>query len=692
VTSIAAERLDDGLGRSPRRVGLLVGVGSLLAGLAAGHLIEAGRPMMVVALALVLLPIFLWRKPEYGPTVLLVAALLVEQFGYTVGPRAGAATAGIPLFQGIGPLHINPADLLLCMLFAIYLARHGLASTRPLPRTPLAKCLYALLGVVILGIAVGKLHGGQLRFAFTETRPYAYLVATFLLASLLITTEKAVRSVLWALVAGIGFKAGQGLLIFLSVRHLTARPEAVLAHEEALFFALFLLLVLALWLFEVPGALRTTATALVPVVVAADLANTRRAAWLVLGVGIIVLLTVTFVAVPGRRSSVGRIMIALAVGLAVYLPVYWNKTGGLAQPARALHSSVSPSPRDESSDLYRVQEDANLRLNIRQAGPLGKGFGVPIDYELPIQDISSIDPLIAYIPHNGVLYVLMRMGVLGGIAFWSMLGVGIVGACRLARGRDREAAVIGAVTAAILVSYAFEGHTDQGFFYYRIAFVIGTLLGLGEAVRRLRPALDVEPEPLRPRLRPAAVPAPAPAPAARPVAVPPALDRPRKRLPQAVPSLDRIGQRLVLDPSRVEADHRWVLVARIVLVVALGVLVSVWLGGQKDSSLHSTATLPLWSTPAPTAPARAQAEARLRLAGVGKGSWVELRRNSRNGPLVFVGVLREGRSIAASGSRVWARIGDAHRLTLTLNGRRVLLQGRVTVLFTPNAAQLARAG
>jgi O-antigen ligase len=146
---------------------------------------------------------------------------------------------------------------------------------------------------------------------------------------------------------------------------------------------------------------------------------------------------------------------------------------------------IKPDPRDASSDLYRVQEDANLKLNMREGKPLGRGFGVPIDYALPIQDISSIDPLIKYIPHNGILYILMRMGYLGGVAFWSMIGIAIITACRLARSRDRELAMVGAVTAALVVAYVFEGATDQGFFFYRIAFVVGTMLGLCEAARAM---------------------------------------------------------------------------------------------------------------------------------------------------------------------------------------------------------------
>ena len=126
------------------------------------------------------------------------------------------------------------------------------------------------------------------------------------------------------------------------------------------------------------------------------------------------LIVVGYARVPSRRRFLRRLVLVIAAILSVYLPAYWNKTGGLGQPARAIHSFVAPDVRDASSDLYRQQENANLAFNIREGGVLGRGFGVPIDYALPITDISDIDPFIAYIPHNGVLYVLMRMGVLGG--------------------------------------------------------------------------------------------------------------------------------------------------------------------------------------------------------------------------------------------------------------------------------------
>ncbi len=662
------------------RVGLFVAAGSLLAGLIAGELVAGGHPMAVAGLAAILLPVLMWKRPELGPTILLVGALGIEQFGYTVGPRAGAATAQIPLFHGLGGLHISPADILLVLLFGIYLAKRDAVLAAP-PRTPQRIAMLTLLGVVVFGVVVGQIHGGQLRIAFTETRPYFYLVVTYMLASALITTRAAVRALLWGLVATIGFKAGQGLLIFLSVRHLSVPPDAVLAHEEALFFSAFLLFVLALWLFEVPGPLRTTATALAPLVVAGDLANSRRTAWLVLGAGLIALLIVAFAVLPTRRRAVRRIMLVIAVASAVYLPAFWNKTGGLTQPARAIHSAVAPSPRDASSDLYRIQEDANLLLNIRNGGPLGLGFGVPIDYALPIVDISDIDPFIAYIPHNGVLYLFMRMGVLGAVAFWAVLGIGILGACRLARSRDRELGAIGALTVAVLVAYAFEGHTDQGFFLYRVAFTVGTLLGLAEAARRMSAQVPAAAAAMPARVR-------APRGVSRPklrAPLAPLLPEPELPAATATTTTNGAAAKHAAEPRRPRTprERGAQIAASAALPAAAGFFVWLFVTGGPHTTRIVTVRRP---SPAATIAHKtavpAAAPARVVVTGRDRGSRLQVRRDSAVGPVLYEGVLPGGSSRAFQGRRLWIRFGAAANLIVTLNGKLVPLHGAGETVFT----------
>ena len=459
--------------------------GAALAGLVAGELVVAGRTIAVLALATAVLPIALWRRPALAPALLVVLATTVEQYPYTVGPYNGAFTDHIPLFTGIGSAHVNPADLLFISMLLTWVLKLATGEANGWPRSAVGVAVSALLGAVFLGLLVGVMHHGDLRTSFLEVRPYIYLALAFVLTTALVATKDAIRAVLWGLVLGSGFKACQGIELFLRARHLRPRPDAVLGHEEAYFFGVFVFLTLAMWLFGVRGRLRTVATVLFPLVLVADLVNSRRTAWLILGAGLLVLMVIGSVCLREQRKVLAALAILGAALAAVYIPAYWNHTGSLAQPARAVHSIVSPDARDASSDLYRKQENANLKLNVRQAKLIGKGFGVPIDYALPIVNISSIDPLIAYIPHDGVYYVIMRMGVLGGIAFWSLIGLGVIGACRLARAKDRELACVGASVACALVAYLFQGYNDQGFFFYRIAFVTGVLLGLGECASRL---------------------------------------------------------------------------------------------------------------------------------------------------------------------------------------------------------------
>jgi hypothetical protein len=475
-------------------VGTILGAAVAL-GLVTASLGTRGPLMSLFALAAVVLVVVLWRNPALSPIVVLALALTVEQFpfsgiiqgGLAPAPTPSDMTDRIPLFRAIAPgVRISPADLILLVLLAFWALKRGTTSTRSVPRSAISLCFTALLLAVAVGVVVGQAHHGSLRTAFTEVRPFAYLAIAYLVASVFATRLEVIHLALWALVLGSGLKAFQALYSFMHVRHQNPRPDFVVGHEEALFFALFVLLTVALWLFELPGRLRTTATALLPIVLVADLVNSRRAAWLILGGGLIALTAVSMVAVPARRRFLTRILAILAVVSVFYFPAYWNHEGALAGPARAVQSAVSPNARDQLSDAYRFQENENLLLNIRAGGIVGRGFGVPINYAPgSILDLSSIDPLIAYVPHNGVLYIPMRIGLFGSVAFWSLLGIGIIGACRLARSRDREVALFGVLVSCALVGYALEGYNDQGFFWYRIAFVMGTLLGLAEAARVL---------------------------------------------------------------------------------------------------------------------------------------------------------------------------------------------------------------
>jgi hypothetical protein len=498
-------------------------VAAILLGLAAGAL---GKTQDAIGLGVALaLPIIWWCAPTTGVITLLGCSAVIEQYQYAIPGKPGldAFTDKIPFFASFqGAFHLSglvfsPADLSIVLLLLIWLTRGVTRRELSLPRSQFA----AVLGVMVLLAGVAWLRGlglggADTRAAFWEIRPWAYMGATYLFASQFITTRRAFRAALWTLVLGSGFKAIQGVYIWSQSRGINlGTAPALLAHEESFFFAIFVMLTVGLWIFRQRGALRITATALLPLVLVADFANARRDAVLVLGAGMLVMLVLICIARPERRQLLRRVTVVTLLVGAVYLPLEWNGSGTLAEPAQAIRSAIAPSFRDQASNQYRLEEDANIGYNVRNGNPLlGTGFGIPIDYGyVPIVNIQNVDAFILWVPHNGVLYVWMRMGTIGEFALWLLVAAAVLQGTRASRSADPEVALFGALVAGMTVGWLAMGYTDMGFFWFRIAMVFGGLLGLLHAVVSRDPSLQ-------PAAERAAAGSPKPAPVPSPVTPP----------------------------------------------------------------------------------------------------------------------------------------------------------------------------
>src|SRR5207248_6613630 len=96
-----------------------------------------------------------------------------------------------------------------------------------------------------------------------------------------------------------------------------------------------------------------------------------------------------------------------------YLAVYWNKGGATARPAQSVRSLIAPDERDYASNLYRDQENENLRFTITSSPIIGIGFGKPFAVINNMVDMQSVWPFQLYMPHNNILWLWLRMGLLG---------------------------------------------------------------------------------------------------------------------------------------------------------------------------------------------------------------------------------------------------------------------------------------
>ncbi|MGH9056719.1 MAG: hypothetical protein ACRDYY_12810 [Acidimicrobiales bacterium] len=461
-------------------------ISALVAGLIAGW-----QPVLLLVPALLLIPVILWKRPHYAVLFLLAACTEIEQWSYTVGTHSGTFTDRIPFFRTFThSMILLPAEIFVLVAVLVWIAKSGIEKSLHLPHSAVMRWLTLLWVLLLVAMGVGMSHGARLNIALWELRPWLFLSVTYLLASAFLRSRKAFDAVLWIFILGSGFKGIQGTYIFFVwTRRMSPRPEEILSHEEAFFFGVYIMITVGLWMWGIKGRMRTTATVLFPFVLISDMANSRRVAWLIVAGSLATMFVIAYLALPHRRKFLRRTLAVFAVCTAVYMPVYWNHTGGtLGQPARAFRSAVDPSPRDKSSDLYRQQEDINLILTIKVSGKLGRGFGIPILYSDPITNISGIDSMIAYIPHDGLLWIWMRMGIQGEIVFWCFISAAIVKAARLSRCADRQLSLLGAVITCSIVAYVLMGHEDMGFAWIRIAGAMGCFLGTLEAATRIAAA------------------------------------------------------------------------------------------------------------------------------------------------------------------------------------------------------------
>jgi hypothetical protein len=466
-------------------IAVLLVLASVGAASAISALVLAGRPQFIAGFGLLLLPLVFWRFPRSPVVVIVLMATLVEQ--YPVG--YADLTDHLPLFKslsdagGLSGVYINPAEIVLLIAVAVWLLRAINDRQLRLPRNQLAFGVGVLLLVVALAELHGLVLGGDFKRSLWEVRPWAYLALLYFLGSQLIPARQAFATVAWPFVIGSGLKGIQGSLAFLAHRGVFPRPDNILSHDESVFFGVFIALTLALWVFGHKGRLKLVATALLPFVVVADLANSRRTAWLILPACLAVLAVLAWARSTAGRGRLAGLLTLAVVGVGLYLPLYWNGGGTIAQPARAIRSAIYPSSRDASSDTYRQIEDTNLWANIRVSPIWGTGFGIPIFEVVPNVDLSNIDSSIKYIQHNQILYFWWRTGTSGALAFWWVIGSAMIVACRLARSPDPKVAMLGTLAALGLVAYLIQADYDMGLTSFRLQFLVGSLLAAMEAVR-----------------------------------------------------------------------------------------------------------------------------------------------------------------------------------------------------------------
>ena len=400
---------------------------------------------------------------------------------------------GLQSTLGLSGLIVSPLEMLLILCLLSWLSRGMIARRLDFRGGSLGwpMLLFALsLGY---GLVRGRMTGGDPYTGFWEIRALLYAAGCYVLAVNLVRTRQQVVNLMNAAFIGMSLFAIEG-----TYRRLVLAEEGVLgdfkdfwySHETVIFVSALIVLIVAHMAVGGPRWQRVLGPLVLPFAVFTMLASERRAGQIAMMIALLAIMAVFLVS---QRKAFFLIAVPLLVAGSVYLPLFWNNTGLLGQPARAVRSITNPDPRDAASNQWRELEKINVRATIYAFPLSGIGFGTPFFQIVRVPDISNF-PFWAHQPHHNVLWIWLKTGAIGFILFWTVIGISLGRAAHLSRVlrdpvlRSFAMLVMGGVISALVFSYVDLG-LNSGRVTVFLGVALGTLAVLHDLDRQPTPAL-----------------------------------------------------------------------------------------------------------------------------------------------------------------------------------------------------------
>jgi hypothetical protein len=464
---------------------LLVTCGVALTSLALAWLVLAFGVAVLAALVAWLVVVCILVQPRWGLYLIFAVVLSFEGSGDDPLMLPGVfLDKSLQSTLGANGGILIPLEILLLLTVGAWLAhglmRHGLRFRGG----DLGRPMLFFLVFLVYGVVRGLMSAAILNYVFWESRFLFAMVLCYMLAANTIRTPGHVRTLLKLIALSVGFSAIEGTwrkFALIDTGLLGQAQEVWYSHEDVVIWGLLIFLVLAYLACGGSGKTRVIGLMLLFVTVFSMLVSERRAGYIGVMIAFVAFAWILFLI---RRKAFYILVVPLIIGSVVYFPLFWNNTGTLGQPARAVRSLSDPDPRDAASNEWRVLEAINVRATILSA-PLGIGFGQPFLQVVTVPDISSFI-FWDYESHHDILWVWMKTGALGFIAFFVVMGGGIALGARLARELpDRHGRAMALVTVAGVIMTLVYCYVDLGLTGPRLPIVVGTLLGTLSVLTRV---------------------------------------------------------------------------------------------------------------------------------------------------------------------------------------------------------------
>jgi O-Antigen ligase len=387
-----------------------------------------------------------------------------------------------PGWEHVLPMTVSPLELFVALM-AVGVLLHPKG---PRPEVPLPVVATLVPVLVVCSFLYGAYKGGKVSIGYDEAHGIIFGTAAFIVARRLSTY--APRQLLPTCLTATAALAVVVLARYFALNRSGAVSfslDGVYAHEDAIFLASGFVLAAAALFVERRRHFQLLLCCHNILILIALFATGRRVGTLVLVAGILAL---GFFLARRKPALTVAISIPVLLAAAAYLGTNWNRQYGIvAQPARAIRSQFDPSVRDSESDIYRATEAFDVIQTVKANPVFGVGFGRPFIQYRPLPSLVQFWPQQLYTPHENVLWLVLKFGVLGAsvvIGMWVLAMKRCIMSVREAK-RSSGLPVLPIVLGAVLLMYFANAQVDLALVNSRSAMLLGVVLGAAFSLPQL---------------------------------------------------------------------------------------------------------------------------------------------------------------------------------------------------------------
>jgi len=379
-----------------------------------------------------------------------------------------------PMFAPVPGISLFPWQILLIALAPFSL---GVSSPERRHSRDMDQAIFVSIACIAVTFLWGWVRGGSPYFAYYQVWRF---LAALLIAYILMSAARTQRDlVLLGKTVILAALIRATLCIYFFWTYVKGKiyppPEFITNHDDSMLWVVAILIV-SIWASLKRGRARwTVAAILVPYLLYAMAVNTRRLAWVELGLALPVLY-VLFGAGP-LRSGINKWLIRVTPVLLIYVVAGLGSDSAVFAPVHALETTGS---NYDPSSLTRQEEVRNLLHTLVDIGNplLGIGWGRPYDKAESYWSNYNVEwVLTLYTPHNAILGLAVYAGLVGIIGIWGVVPIGAYLATRGYKGSaDPVPRAASAVALGTLVAYSVHCYGDIGLQSFAVSLIFGAAL------------------------------------------------------------------------------------------------------------------------------------------------------------------------------------------------------------------------